>query len=90
MQNGTKIGGEQQELHVIEFFFLIPLVVGSFAERRAIIPVFEMMKTKPQPALLQLRDAFNSLSTCHVDDAGAIILPVSSVTRTNHYKVYSA
>ena len=61
-----------------------------FSERQAIIPVFKMPKTKSQSALLQLRDVFNIPAPCHVDDAGAIIFPVSSVMSTNHYTVYSA
>ena len=77
-------------MHVIEFFFLFPLVAGSFAERKSIIPLFTMLKTKSASALRQLRDEFNIPTPCHINDNGGIVLPVSSITGTNHYNQITA
>ena len=77
-------------VHVIEFVFVFPLVAGSFAERKSIIPLFTMLKTKSASALRQLRDEFNIPTPCHTNDSGAIVLPVSSITGTNHYNQFTA
>ena len=76
-------------MHVIGVFFLFPLVAGSFAERKTIIPVLKMMKIISQSALHQLRDAFMIPTPCHGDDTG-VILPLSAITGTNYYNVYTA
>merc|ERR1712086_1001510 len=77
-------------MHVIEFFFLFPLVAGSFAERQSIIPLYTMLKTKSASALRQLRDEFNIPTPCHINDNGGIVLPVSSLTGTNYYNQVTA
>ena len=77
-------------MHVIEFFFLFLLVTGSFTERKSIIPWFTMLKTKSAPALRLLRGEFNIPTPCHIDDSGAIVLPVSSITGTTYYTQFTA
>ena len=74
-QNGEEQQERQRKINFLQhrsachkILFLFPLVASSFAEQKAIIPVFKMMKKNSLSALLQLRN---------------IVLPLSSITGTD-------
>ena len=54
----------------IEFFFLFPLVSGTFANRQKYIFVDEMMTEDTKSILLQIRNAFQVSDRCHINDVG--------------------
>ena len=65
-----KKSGKSTGMHCIEFFFLFPLVSGTFANRQKYIFVDEMMTEDTKSILLQIWNVFQVSDRCHINDVG--------------------
>ena len=72
-------------MHVIKFYFLFPLVVGSFASRKKKLEVSKIMRANSQASLLRLRVAFEMPCPYHVDPHGRVVAPTQSITGLDYH-----